>query len=525
MKFGAHIQNAIQTGLNNWFPEPNAGFRLHGLPNFKKAINYFDDGVVKNELPSEDKIMASINLLFASRHQLTKRDWRNIFWGLNVQIKGLPLFEHEKYISQILDNLNNSIHSSSFTKRIWHSLAFSYFSMPEHDLQKHVVSKSLRAILQKGFNQIKGKESRPKQWSVVIKENEALMSDNPFAHASSIIIDSQESLNQIKQYIPVKETSWLWKRAFENLPNALQSFSNDEFLKKIPELLALSEAFPRHANEVLSACLKRYYSTNSKSESHPLLKAKVLELWGSPQIQSNHHRWLNYVDDRHLQMVAGWFAKDDLEYFFRLLQGNQFVDQSRLDFWLQYVDQISYTRIVMGPDVLSSNQLEFREYRRLNYGRYSSLLGSQPSNNAFILKIGGYWFVEFSETGNACYVYRDGDDYLPFSPEDNRLDLKLELKRQDSCLTRILHVGNTWEQRAEEKLIKYGIYKSFLKAHNTYDFIDELTQFALKADLNWADNRSKSGAFWIYTPERIHVLDSLRERGLHYAEAKGYWFK
>jgi hypothetical protein len=525
MKFGIQIQNAVNTSLDGWFPEPNSGFNLNALPNFKKAINYFDDGSVKIDVPSEDKIMASINLLLSVKPQLTKRDWRNVFWGLNADIKGKPLFEHEKYFEQILDNLNSLIQSSAFTKRTWHALAFSYFSMPEHDLQRSVVSKSLRVILQKGFNQIKAKESRPKNWSVVIKENEALFSEDPFSHASSIIISSQDTLNQVKQYIPFKETSWLWRPAFANLAHELEAFSNADFLTKIPELLLLLETFPRQANEVLSACLKRYYLTDAKSESHPLLKTKVLDLWGSPQIQSNHNRWFNYVDDRHLQMVAGWFAKDDLEYFFRLLQGNQYVDQSRLDFWLQYVDQISYTRIVMGPDVLSSNQLEFREYRRLNHRRYSSLLGSLPSNNAFILKIGVYWFVEFSETGNACYVYRDGDDSLPFSPEDSRLDLKLELKRQDYCLTRILHVGNTWQQRAEEKLIQYGIYKSLQKHHNSNDFANDLIQFALKAKLNWADNRAKKGAFWIYTPERIQVLDSLQDRGLHYAETKGYWFK
>ena len=72
------------------------------------------------------------------------------------------------------------------------------------------------------------------------------------------------------------------------------------------------------------------------------------------------------------------------------------------------------------------------------------------------MQIKDYWFVEFSVTGNACYVYEEGA--LPFDSNDRRLDLNVELKVKDLASERILH-SNEWEDKATYLLKKMHIYK------------------------------------------------------------------
>ena len=180
-------------------------------------------------------------------------------------------------------------------------------------------------------------------------------------------------------------------------------------------------------------------------------------MWGSPQIVTSKNRWLVNVSNDELGMVQSWFARDDLEHFFKLLKFDEFVDQRRLDFWLDYVDQITFTKMVLGKYALFNNSTDFKDFKQKNMGRWSELLSAAPSNNAFVMRIKDYWFVEFSEIGNACYVYEDNK--LPFDVLDKSLDLKIELKDQYKALDRISHSGS-WEEKATDYLRRLRILKN-----------------------------------------------------------------
>jgi hypothetical protein len=177
-------------------------------------------------------------------------------------------------------------------------------------------------------------------------------------------------------------------------------------------------------------------------------------MWGSPQIKTSKSTWLFNVSTDVHNMVLRWFAKDDLEHFFKLLKYDGAVDQRRLNFWLEYVDHISFTRIVLGRDALYDNSVNFRDFRAVNKGRLSELLSATSNNNAFIMRIQDYWFVEFTETGNACYIY--SNEFIPFNPESIRLDLKRELKTIN--VGKILH-SSDWETKAHYMLRRFNIYK------------------------------------------------------------------
>jgi hypothetical protein len=193
-----------------------------------------------------------------------------------------------------------------------------------------------------------------------------------------------------------------------------------------------------------------------------LLKQVALDSWGSPQIRSRQNSWLQYVEKDVCAMVVAWFAKEDLEHFFNLLKGDSEVDQSRLFYWLRFANQMSYTRIVMGSDACNDRGRDFVHFREKNKGRLSRLVGGPGHNNAVVMQIGNYFFVEFSGTGNACFVYKADDS--PFNPDKSQLDLK-ELKQRSRAIEWMTHSPapsnpnriEGWLSKFDDKLEKLGI--------------------------------------------------------------------
>lgn len=136
-------------------------------------------------------------------------------------------------------------------------------------------------------------------------------------------------------------------------------------------------------------------------------------------------------------MVVAWFAKEDLEHFFNLLKGDDDVDQSRLFYWVRFANQMSYTRIIMGSDAWSNEGRDFAHFREKNKGRLGRLIGAAGHNNAVVMQIGNYFFVEFSGKG-ACYVYQA--DQSPFNPEKPHLELTTEIKQRHRAVEWMPHV-------------------------------------------------------------------------------------
>ena len=104
----------------------------------------------------------------------------------------------------------------------------------------------------------------------------------------------------------------------------------------------------------------------------------------------------------------------------------------------------------MGIDANMNKSYKFEEFKNANKTRLS-VLRRPPNNsvNAFIIRIKDYWFVEFSETGSACYIYDDKNK--PFDVKRN-LEYRDELKVKSSAKTTIHHRGE-WETRSRDYFI------------------------------------------------------------------------
>ena len=258
--------------------------------------------------------------------------------------------------------------------------------------------------------------------------------------------------------LSIAPNSWFWDSLVSSSIKSVKTMKEDDYFKVIPRFLLLLEKNPIYTTAILTALLERYASTSRRTLVHEALKYVCLTQWGNPQYDSAAG-WRNVNPDTR-KMVVQWFVRADLEAFFKLF--SQTADVDRFDYWIKFIDKISFSQIFLGPAAVQSRHAEHRKFRELNHGRLKNITGSTPSNNAFLLKIDNVHIVDFSDTGNACYGYGD----LPFNLSKKNITVHELKSKQHSIFksdsgraTSLSHSGN-WEAKFDEKLAELGVFAS-----------------------------------------------------------------
>ncbi len=156
-------------------------------------------------------------------------------------------------------------------------------------------------------------------------------------------------------------------------------------------------------------------TTDAKSaDVHKELCDFAVAAWKNPWLPLNEMAW-GRVSNAARQMISNWLKLDLIFEFFNLLAEDGRGDRSRFEFWRRYLEQIDDMYFVLGSRTLNSTDPNIQALQRKLDGRLMHLTGTEPANNAFIMRIGNAVIVEFSRSGNATYTYTS--DQLPFSLE------------------------------------------------------------------------------------------------------------
>ncbi|WP_240782266.1 type I Zorya anti-phage system protein ZorC [Escherichia sp. E2586] len=401
-------------------------------------------------------------------------EWKMIFFGLNDVAEGdlfeIALIDDAKNFARIIAEIEQKIAQQRLTRREWLALCTSYFGHSSDTPEKNPQWLQLRTQIARGFQQLKESAPRQMSWMSVIDTYSDIFTDNAgFLLGQQLGRGDITDISVLEKVAQIPQTSWLWRKIVNHLVNEIFCLTDDDFQQKIHSIIALSRQLTRFKDNILAATLTRYYQSAFKHQTHFELKQLALEYWGNPQLTSRNKSWQVHVENPVLLMVQGWFAKDDLKLFFELLKGNRDVDHARLFYWLRFATQMSYTRIVLGEDALRSKDVDYVEFRAKNAGRLSRLQGfGSRDNNAMIMRIGDYLFVEFSKVG-AMYAYHMGN--APFNPETGILDIDYDLKdkrnNRRKVRLRLPHLSPVflyslnriegWMSRYDEELRKLGI--------------------------------------------------------------------
>ena len=158
----------------------------------------------------------------------------------------------------------------------------------------------------------------------------------------------------------------------------------------------------------------------------------------------------------------GWLAKETLQFFFNTLVPKNDENRRRADFWLEYAKKpgkIKDFQVAVSDDdrykILASRTKTIPSYSRISGGRTSAFLMVFAGHGA------DYVVIEFSETGNAAYIYlRKAFESAGISMRSNSFDLRDDLKRMDQAHERIIHLmepRGAWETKARRMLAELGI--------------------------------------------------------------------
>lgn len=184
------------------------------------------------------------------------------------------------------------------------------------------------------------------------------------------------------------------------------------------------------------------------------------ERLGDPRLAYCASNWRKIPEAR--ERFLAWLAKETLQFFFDTLVPRNDTNRRRAEFWLEYAKKqgkIKDFQVAVSTEDLP----KIRASRARTIPSYSSIMGGRTS--AFLMIFEGYGaeyvVIEFSETGNAAYIYpRKVFEEGGTSIRSNSFHLTEDLKRVDAAADRIWHRINTnerWETKARRQLAELGI--------------------------------------------------------------------
>lgn len=245
----------------------------------------------------------------------------------------------------------------------------------------------------------------------------------------------------------------LFSKAISGVIQAIAA--SKDFPARVPEVLALLE---ENATEHLKLACDAFLVACSQRglERQEEILDVALRHFGDPRLERST-KWLG-ISQEARELCKQWVSLADLELFFSSVA----MDEDRRRFWLQYVDQMSYSRIALGNDVVRRSDPALQNF--LKQHRHAILDNGDPTLSAAIFRIKNMLIVEFSHVGHACYIY--DHDNVPFdmdSPvfaDSVRFARKPRTGLKDSRIAdRIIHNG-AWHYGAYAKLSEYGIHRT-----------------------------------------------------------------
>lgn len=418
----------------------------------------------------------------------------------------------------------------------WRGLFHCYMQAEGGQVQR------LRTLLESSLPVLEKRYHEPPSWLEAASRHRRLVTTDPASHYSDAFLRNDTSaLEDLRESVDVPPSSWFWPALTSSLLRAVARFNLRDMQERMVTLIRFAESIPGARNEVLKSCLERWADIARSERCEPLLQFS-LDSWGSPQLQRNQ-LWA-LVSSPAKQMVCGWLAQEDLEDFYELCKDDGGVDERRLEFWLRFKEQMTYTMILLGNDLRFSRSSDVKAFRNRKGERVGDLTGGSAADNAILMCIGGWLFIEFSRTGNACYGF-------PLS--EHRVDLgkrqyaMSELKRKQGRHVRWTHSG-PWETSFLAGLRQLRIHpdegsdagavqrsstarrggargrtataeESHREPLDATQLIAELKKLGVMV----ADHRVVGGHVWAREHESSPLADKLRALGMKYKEGRGFY--
>jgi len=252
-------------------------------------------------------------------------------------------------------------------------------------------------------------------WVKSLTKHSNLLQDEPCKpYANALLADDWTVVDELKSDLGIGDDSWVMDELVLAPIQAAVKLGDNEFKQKLDKLLLLLGNRPLLASTGVALLLQRYHACRERQE-HLGLRDLALREWKSPWLEANKPRWQGQVGEKVMAMIKLWLTKQYIKDFFELLQADRQADRERMEFWLQYAEAIEDFWLAMGNNSFRNPHKDYQRIREQLASQLMRLDGNnQNDDNAFLMKIGGYVFIEFGRANNACHVFLANN--LPFQP-------------------------------------------------------------------------------------------------------------
>jgi len=258
-------------------------------------------------------------------------------------------------------------------------------------------------------------------WVKVICDHRNLLQDDPCGrYGTALARGDYTELSSAFKSLAIARSSWVWEMIVLERMKAVCSFEDGEFKKQIAPCLSMINGSSGIVlsgilkKRCISELLKRYGACGSHPESIAL-RDTALDLLGNPW--TIRAAWDAHVnDDGARTMVETWLKRRLITDFFCLLAKDRSRDLERLKYWLRFMPRMQDLWFALGPYAMNHPGSEFREFRRIAKDRVMAFEDAPSDDeNALIMRIGDFVFVEFSSCREACQVFRSNE--VSFDPD------------------------------------------------------------------------------------------------------------
>lgn len=417
----------------------------------KRLAEEFQQRFGSGQSPDSGAIYRAVRA-FSKTGQVTEyRDLKLVCYGLTMSLGGgsPAVIERPALLEKLLSALGSFRSKVRQFRRCCQGLLSAYFGVDPVAMSGASAGwRTIRSFITREMRTLVEDEPRP-DWVLALDEHKNLLSDAPCArYAQAFLSGDTKEFESACARLGIGAQSWVRESVVLAAVDAAATLPDSQFVARIPTLLELLSRAKRVNAMGVRATLNRYAHMESRP-SHRALRDTAVSLFGNPLLRRNGPSWApDLVTPAARQMVGEWLKLDVIEQFFELLSHDGATDRRRPKFWSQYVPIIENIWIVFGPAGQDRRNADFQGLHKLLGDQALQLTGSTRHNNAFVMKIGRRYVIEFSETGNATYIYDEAT--LPFRLS-GALDLRDDLKAGNKKLNH--HDGHVlWEDKFRMEL-------------------------------------------------------------------------
>lgn len=342
--------------------------------------------------------------------------------------------------------------------RCLYAMANSYFAR----WREMEAPEQLEELLKNAINRYPRKNPVVERW----RSAQSLFSAKAAEALAEFVANRRSNVNTVLklQYVGAAtrlavltraKTAEVAARRFRQSESSTDEVTNLSYLQWMIQGVLTDPLLPGALHHAVSSLILSRSAEKSESfqqtlrtyiQHHPRL--------GDPRLRQCMPNWRDMEADAQ-QRFLSWLAKENILFFFDTILPRNDENRRRADFWLRYHKQIKDFQVAISEQ--DSWKLKANK-SHTDLPLHSRV--TQGATSAFLIQFRGYEtdyiVVEFSETGNAAYIYdRATFESTNINLRTPQFQLNRHLKHE-RWPHRILHLGG-WEFSARQKLAELGI--------------------------------------------------------------------